>query len=107
MPELTKRELTQKIKSMGDITEEQRNRIVCTLIGHSRIQTCCFGYFHCSRCGALLGDNLAGSYDAAPEVVIVGHNCAMCRANYETLTWKDKLYAPNPFPNKDEVVNHG
>lgn len=99
---MSKRELTQKLKAMGDITKAQRNSIVCSLIGHSRIQTHCFGYYSCGRCNAQLGDSLAGCY-SAKEVVIVGHNCKICRKNYKTLTWQDKLYAPNPFPKSKKV----
>lgn len=75
-------------------------RILCELIGHSRISTTCFGYRYCARCGDQLGDNL-GSIDSGREdCVIVGHNCKTCRKNAKTLTWKDTLFAPNPFPKK-------
>ena len=100
---MTEAELLNKIAALGDITEDQRNAIVCSLIGHSKIQTFCFGYYSCARCGTQLGDSLGSSYPSASEVVIVGHNCPTCRANYEKLGWKDKLFCPDPFK---EVADH-
>lgn len=94
---MTKKELMQKMEALGNITEEQRNAIVCSLIGHSRIQEYCFGYYTCARCGAQVGDSLAGYYSAAEETVIVGHNCSTCQKNYKKLGWKDKIFCPNPF----------
>lgn len=93
---MTKKELMAKLKAMGKITKEQRNNIVCSLIGHSMIQEFCWGYFTCGRCGTQLGDNLAGVYDGT-DVVIIGHDCKKCKANYKKLTWRDKIYVPNPF----------
>ncbi|MCA9936544.1 MAG: hypothetical protein H6662_15455 [Ardenticatenaceae bacterium] len=76
---------------------EQRNSVVCALIGHSRIQTTCFGYYYCARCGAQLGDALGGVYYGAETAVIVGHKCETCLKNAETLTWQDTLFCPDPF----------
>ena len=90
---MTKKELLEKIKALGDISKEQRNSIVCALIGHSRIQNLSWGYYSCSRCNAQLGDSLASIYDDE-DVFIVGHNCKKCRKNKKTLTWKDKIYVP-------------
>lgn len=100
MEKLTEQELMQKLAALGDITEEQRNEVVCALIGHSRIQTFCFGYYNCARCGAQMGDNLAGCYPQAANVVIVGHaggKCPKCHENYEKLGWEDKIFCPDPF----------
>ncbi len=97
---MTKQELMQKLAALGDISEEQRNQVTCSLVGHSKIQTYCFGYFNCARCGAQLGDSLASVYPQAEEVVVVGHmggNCPTCRENYKKLTWRDKLFCPDPF----------
>lgn len=77
----------------------QRNSMVCSLVGHSRIVTMCFGYVNCGRCEDQIGDTLGGASDVKDRVV-VGHDCKVCRANYKTLTWRDKLYAKNPFPKK-------
>lgn len=75
---------------------------VCALIGHSRIQQYCFGYFNCARCGAYVGDSLGGIYDAT-TIVIEGHDCPLCRKNYQALGWKDKLLCPHPFKSKRGV----
>lgn len=99
--DLTEKELLDKITALGDISEDQRNAIVCALIGHSKIQKHCFGYFYCARCGDLLGDKLGGYYDTS-DAVIVGHNCEVCRANYKKLSWKDKLFCPDPFKEETE-----
>lgn len=91
-------ELLTKLAALGPLSEEQRNSVVCALIGHSRIQTYCFGYFNCARCDEQMGDSLTGIYSRANEVVIVGHDCEICRTNYAACTWKDKIFAPDPFP---------
>ncbi len=94
MSNITKKELMEKLKALGKISKEQRNSIVCSLIGHSLIQTTFFGYYNCGRCGNQLGDSLASIYPAVEVVVIVGHNCDTRQENYKKLTWRDKLYAP-------------
>jgi len=99
---MTKKELLEKLKLLNLESKEQRNSIVCSLIGHSRIQTSCFGYYYCGRCGYQVGDTLGSIYEGVKEVVIIGHNCPTCRKNYKTLTWEDKLYAPNPFPRENK-----
>jgi hypothetical protein len=75
---------------------EKLKRIICVLLGHSKIIETCFGYVHCARCNDLLGDTLAGYYDTK-ENVIVGHKCDTCNENYKKLGWKDKVLCPNPF----------
>lgn len=97
MTEITQEQLLEKLKLLQPESDEQRNNLTCALIGHSMIQTTFFGYFYCARCEEQVGDNLGGIYNAAERVVIVGHNCDTCRANYEKLTWKDKLFCPEPF----------
>lgn len=94
---LTKKELMDKLALIKPKDKDQRNKLVCTLIGHSLINTICFGYRNCGRCGDLLGDSLGSIDPAAKFAVIVGHNCKECRANYKRCTWRDKLYCPNPF----------
>lgn len=95
----SKVEFVRRIREMGKMDKEKRNRVVCALLGHSKIQTTFFGYYYCSRCEAQVGDTLGSVYDAAP-VVIVAHDCEVCRKNYKALDWKHKLYAKNPFPKK-------
>lgn len=97
---MTKKELMQKLKALGNLDKSTRNSIVCVLIGHSLIQTTCFGYHYCGRCGDQVGDTLGSVYPGAEEAVIVDHNCKTCRKNYKSLTWKDKIYAPDPFKRK-------
>lgn len=94
---MSKKQLLAKIKALGQISDEQRNSIVCALIGHSRIQTLCFGYYSCGRCGDQVGDTLASVYPGAETAVVVGHNCKVCRKNAEMPTWRDRLFAPDPF----------
>ena len=103
MKQLTKKELMKKVKALGKITKKERNDIVCALIGHSRIIETCWGYVHCGRCGNLIGDMLTSIFDSK-EHVIVGHNCKICRKNYKALTWRDKLYAKDPFKKEKEIV---
>lgn len=93
---MNKEELLAKIKGLNLKDKDQRNRVVCALIGHSKIITICFGYVHCARCDAKIGDRLGGIFDTT-DSVIVGHSYETCRKNYKKLTWKDKLYCSNPF----------
>lgn len=93
---MNRTEFLAKMKAIGDVTTEQRAHIACSLLGHSRIQKNAFFYFYCARCGDQLGDQLGSAYDAR-AVVIVGHDCDTCRTNYKALTWRDKIYAPDPF----------
>lgn len=93
---MTKEEYEAKIAAMEPLTEAQRKSITCALLGHSHITTGCFGYIYCARCGEQIGDMLGGCfYD--PLEVRVGHNCPICRANYEKLGWESKVLSPNPF----------
>lgn len=78
---------------------DKLKKVFCALFGCSRIQTQFFGYFHCSRCDALMGDSLGGVYDAR-NVVIVGHDCDQCRKVYARCTWRDKFLAKRPFKDK-------
>lgn len=100
---MTKKELLAKIAALGLPEGDSKiPGIVCQLIGHSKIQTYCFGYYGCARCGQTLGDALGSVYLDAQRVVIVGHDCDICRSNYKQLTWQDKFMAPDPFA-KEEV----
>lgn len=90
---MTKVEVLRRLKGLDENTQKA---MACALIGHSDIVTSCFGYVSCSRCGAHLGDTLAGAY-SNDNAVVVGHNCPTCRKNYERLTWRDTFMAPDPF----------
>lgn len=78
------------------VTEEQFKEMVCTLIGHSRIIDTSFCYVYCARCGDQIGDTLGGSFNGRDHV-INGHDCSVCRENAKALTWRDTVYAPDPF----------
>lgn len=97
MAEITEDEFKAKLAALGELTDDQRNKITCSLVGHSRIKTVSFGYWYCSRCEDQVGDSLAGAYNGADDV-IAGHDCTVCRTNASRLTWKDTLFAPDPFP---------
>jgi len=97
---MTKKELLKILKSIPVKDKDQRNRLVCSLIGHSRISTTCFGYRNCARCGDQLGDSLVSVDFGGEKAVIVGHNCSTCKKNYKECTWKDKIYCPDPFKIK-------
>jgi len=92
---MTKKKLLGHLKEL-DLDAEQRAAVVCAIVGHSRIINICLGQVTCSRCDEILGDTLAGVYDIKDKV-IVGHNCNDCKMNYAQLTWRDKLYTPDPF----------
>ena len=98
---MTKKDLLENLRHLKFDNARQRNSVVCSLIGHSKIVTTFFGYVNCARCGAQLGDTLAGCYPMKDKV-IVGHNCDACQRNYAQMGWKDKLYSPDPF--KEEEV---
>jgi hypothetical protein len=101
---LTKKAVLAKIEALGPgIDEDTRNGIVCALIGHSRIVDACFGQITCGRCGAIVGDTLAGCYDMKGHTVI-DHNCEACRDNYAKMGWQDKLFIDKEkvFPPRDK-----
>lgn len=75
------------------ISIEQRRSIYCVMNGHSNIVKTCFGYVHCARCGDQIGDALGGVY-SNENVVISGHACKECKANWKRLTKKDKVLVP-------------
>jgi len=97
----TEQELREKLEALGDLDENTRNSVVCSLIGHSKIQSSFWGYFNCGRCRAQVGDSLGGAY-RAENVVIIGHGCSTCRANFEALSWRDKIFVPDPFAEVDQ-----
>ena len=94
---MDKEELLAKLDGLGIETDEQRNAVVCALIGHSVIREGCCGYIYCARCGAQVGDSLGSIYHPPENQVLVGCDCQECWSNYETLDWKDKLFVGYPF----------
>ena len=94
---LTLAQVKKRIKGLG---EEQAKVVVCTLVGHSRIEHSCFGQRTCARCGEITGDVLMGG--ARKDVVIIGHDCGVCCELQKPLTWRDTFMAPEPTPPKKE-----
>lgn len=90
----TKARVQERIKGLP---EAQAKNVVCALVGHSKIQTACFGYYHCARCGDQVGDSLGSTYPGAETAVIVGHNCERCQSNFAKLDWRSKWMTPDPF----------
>ena len=70
--------------------------LICSIFGHSNIQSNFMGYHDCGRRGEGMRDSLMGLY-ANEKVVIIGHKCKECIANYKKLKWHEKLLTPNPF----------
>ncbi len=99
MGDMTQKELKDKLLVLDIQDEEKVKSVVCALIGHSAIQTSCFSYYYCGRCGDQVGDRLGSVYDPS-DVVIIGHNCDICHSNYKKLGWRDKFMVPNPFTKK-------
>jgi hypothetical protein len=90
---MKQKELIEKLEALGNLTADQKKSVTCSLIGHSNILDSFFGYVSCARCGAQLGDTLGGSY-RNDKAVFLGHECDECKSNYDKLTWKDKIFAP-------------
>lgn len=103
----TKKELVELLKKIPFKDNEHKKVIICSLIGHSRISTTCFGYRNCARCGIQLGDSLGSIDFGIKDAVIVGHNCKICKANYKKCTWKDKYLIENPFKKKTLKKENG
>lgn len=95
---LSKADVLRRVRGLS---AEQQKAMVCALVGHSKIRDFCFGYHHCARCGALLGDSLGGAYqdDTAVYPTHLGQKIKGCHCaqNAKALTWRDTLYAPDPF----------
>lgn len=106
MSGLTREGLTTKLDALGEISDEQRREIACSLIGHSRIMTICFGYWSCARCGQQIGDSLGGAFDGRDKIV-VGHDCEVCRKNYKSATWQDTFMCPDPFAKPTPANQQG
>jgi len=102
LEDLTEEDVRKIVGADGECSSERQRQAVCGLIGHSRIQSTCFGYYYCGRCDAKLGDTLASVYSGAETAVVIGHKCDVCVKNAETLTWKDRLFTPDPFADNPE-----
>lgn len=73
--------------------KDRLKHIICALFRHSVITKICFGYQHCGRCDALLGDTIAGAFS-----VTVGLSCGCeeCQSAYASLGLVDKFLVPKP-----------
>ena len=91
---------TETLLRLRGLSKESQKAVACALIGHSQIVAVDWGYIHCGRCGARIGDSLAGCFDNS-TVVILGDickkNCVSCRRNYARMGWRDKFLVPHPF----------
>ncbi len=96
----SERELLERLDLLGVTDEQQKKQLICSLIGHSKIQTYLFGYYYCARCDEQVGDRLGSIYPDATNVVLVGHKCPTCKANYKNLTWKDKIFCLDQFADE-------
>jgi hypothetical protein len=65
----------------------------CVDHGHSNVLTGFFGYIYCARCGAQVGDTLAGAY-SNERAVMIGHKCPTCVENAKRLTRADIAHLP-------------
>jgi hypothetical protein len=74
---------------------EKLKKVFCALFRHSNIETVCFGYHSCARCGEQLGDSLAGAYQNK-NVVGVRCDCDECRKNYAAMGFMDTFLSKKP-----------
>jgi hypothetical protein len=86
------------VKSLiAKVPKDRQGAMVCSIVGHSRIVSSCFGYITCERCHVQIADKLVGSYAQAEACVQVGHNCEICRLNYQKMNWRDKFMVADPL----------
>lgn len=96
--------LAQVRKRLVGLNREQSKSVACSLIGHSRVVTMCFGYVYCARCGDQIADKLTGQFESAETAVVVGHDCDQCLANLKALTERDLFLVPkSSLPTKAKV----
>jgi hypothetical protein len=85
-------------------TIEIKRKVLCARHGHPPVVSLCFGYVHCARCEAQIGDRLGGVFDTS-NYCVVGHDCEVCRGVWKKLTPKQRELTPNPFKKAKEVAN--
>ena len=90
MGDMTQKEVLRRVKGLNG---GQRRSVICSLVGHSKVIETCFGYVHCARCDAQIGDTLCGVFDG-DGCVIVDHDCPKCKAAAVNLDWRDLLGLP-------------
>lgn len=84
---------SELMEQLAKMPEKYHAQMACMIVGHSMVQSHCFGYWNCCRCGEQVGDSLAGSYSGA-DVVSLGHDCDKCRENAKALNWTDMVLLP-------------
>lgn len=94
---MKKGELIEKLRILGLRDKETEKKIVCALLGHSKIIFSCLGITACGRCKAAIGGYLVHN---ASDKVIIGHNCDTCKENYKKLSWRDKFLVEDPFSDE-------
>lgn len=75
--------------------KDRLRNLVCAVFRHSNLEDSCWGYVSCARCGAQLGDTLAGCYSNSRQVGI-SCDCTACRENLKRLTFIDTFLAKKP-----------
>src|SRR6266404_4200137 len=65
--------------------------IFCAVFRHSHLATNWMGYKDCARCGARMGDTLAGIGLPVPPFYGLGQscNCSKCWESFSSLNWID------------------
>ena len=67
--------------------------VFCALFGHARVYEMCIGYVHCARCGAQVGDTIAGVF---MDKGGVSCPCTECEAAWKRLPWLDRFLCAQP-----------
>jgi hypothetical protein len=87
-----------KVAALAISDDATRRRVICGLVGHSRVVDDegenLTWRVTCARCGELLGESRfqTGSFDAHGAVFrrhVEARDCATCVENLKTLTWQD------------------
>lgn len=90
---MSEQDLLRKLDLWDFDDNAQRNRVVCALIGHSRICKSDLLYTRCARCGERWEDMFLATLGGHGDRVFLDHvDCEVCRENRKQLTWKDKLF---------------
>jgi hypothetical protein len=76
--------------ALGTADGDTIRSLLCAAIGHPPVVTTFFGYAYCARCGAQVGDWLAGAWTGKGQMV-VGHACAECDAVRDALRPEQRL----------------
>lgn len=78
--------LDPRVEAFRD--DPKAGAVICALHGHSVVDQGCFGYWHCTRCEAQVGDSLASTYN--PRVAL-DHDCPVCREGWAKATFWERF----------------